>query len=64
MHRIRPFRWLPCTAWEILSAYHLESMTEPIYDHDKFAELLVYIASCRKRCHQRRYEAQQAALFR
>lgn len=45
MRRIRPFKWLRCVAWKILRAYHLVSMTEPTYDHDKFAELLVYIAS-------------------
>jgi uncharacterized phage-associated protein len=45
MCRIRPFRWLRSLWWRILRAYHRSSMTEPTYNADKFAELLVYVVS-------------------
>lgn len=43
--RIRLPKWVRCGSRKVVRAYHCLFMTEPTYDHDKFAEMLVYIVS-------------------
>lgn len=45
MRRIRPTIWVRFKSSKLFRAYHRCWMAEPQYNHDKFAELLVYIVS-------------------